>query len=205
MEISCSTLFKLVDKIEEDPEPVYFFLAHRIVGTTLLVPILIFGPVRNILVVLVVAKSRSLCSSTYCYLVSLAIVDCIVWMATVPQEIVSYYLLENEWVWGDIGCSLSVFWQNLGITVSFLSLVAATVERWVQIKIKQVSCAGIQKIKCFFFRYLATCKPNLTQLMCTICSALRTVYGYGHLLFCSRFHGYFSLLRSQFISKVIQF
>jgi len=29
-------------------------------------------------------------------------------------------------VWGDIGCSLSAFWQNLGIT---LSLVAATVER----------------------------------------------------------------------------
>jgi len=130
MEINCSTPFNPVDEIEEDPEPVYFPLIYRIVGTVLQVPILICGLLGNSLVVFVLAKSRSLWSPTNCYLVSLAIADCIVLMVTV-QEIVSYYLLENEWIWGDVGCSLSAFWQNLGITASSLSLVAVTVQRWV--------------------------------------------------------------------------
>ncbi|ODM88047.1 Thyrotropin-releasing hormone receptor [Orchesella cincta] len=85
-----------------------------------------------------------------CYLVSLAVADCIVLVAAVPQEIVSYYLLGSEWIWGDSGCALSVFCQNLGINASSLCVAAFTVER-----------------------YIAICKPFLAQTMCTCRRALK--------------------------------
>ncbi|KAG8227547.1 hypothetical protein J437_LFUL000647 [Ladona fulva] len=56
--------------------------------------ILAVGVAGNALVVAVVARSRSMRSPTNCYLVSLAIADSIVLIAAVPNEILSYYLIE---------------------------------------------------------------------------------------------------------------
>jgi len=112
---------------EEDP--IYFPLSYRIVGTIIQGIIFLGGFLGNILVVFVVARSSSMWSPTNCYLVSLAIADCIVLAAAVPQEIVSYYLPGSEWIWGDAGCALSVFSQNLGINASSLCVAAFTVER----------------------------------------------------------------------------
>ncbi|XP_047117292.1 thyrotropin-releasing hormone receptor-like [Schistocerca piceifrons] len=65
--------------------------------------------------------------------VSLAVADCLVLVASVPNEILSYYLVGNQWLWGDVGCAAFVFCQNLGINASALSLVAFTVERYIAI------------------------------------------------------------------------
>ncbi|CAL8120948.1 unnamed protein product [Orchesella dallaii] len=143
---------------DHDPEfwtqdPIYFPLSYRITGTILLGFIFILGIIGNLLVVYVVARSRSMWSPTNCYLVSLAIADCIVLVASVPQEIVSFYLPGSEWIWGDVGCVLSVFLQNLGINASSLCVAAFTVER-----------------------YIAICKPFLAQAMCTLRRALKIVF-----------------------------
>lgn len=53
-------------------------------------------------------------SPTNCYLVSLAAADCVVLIASVPNEILSYYVIGSQWIWGPIGCAIFVFLQNLG-------------------------------------------------------------------------------------------
>ncbi|MCL4135246.1 UNVERIFIED_CONTAM: hypothetical protein GTU68_028788 [Idotea baltica] len=96
------------------------------------------------MVVTVVAKNRNMITPTNCYLVSLAVADCSVLVAAVPQEIVSYYLIGNHWIWGKIGCAVMIFLQQLGINASSLSLTAFTIER-----------------------YIAICHPMKAQTVCT--------------------------------------
>ncbi|XP_049787842.1 thyrotropin-releasing hormone receptor-like [Schistocerca cancellata] len=83
-------------------------------------------------------------------LVSLAVADCLVLVASVPNEIASYYLVGNQWLWGDVGCAAFVFCQNLGINASALSLVAFTVER-----------------------YIAICRPLRAHALCSVSRAQR--------------------------------
>lgn len=118
-------------------DPVYFSHSYRIVGTFFQGLIFLIGVLGNILVVFVVAKTKSMHSPTNCYLVSLAIADCIVLIAAIPQEIVSYYIVGSRWIWGDVGCALLIFFQNLGINASSLSLAAFTIERYVLKKRKK--------------------------------------------------------------------
>ena len=49
------------------------------------------------------------------------------------QEVLSYHLLGNRWVWGGVGCSLMVYCQFVAMNVSSLSLLAFTVERYIAI------------------------------------------------------------------------
>lgn len=114
-------------------EPQYFSYRYRFVGTFFISIVFIVGVLGNAMVVLVVTRVRSLHSPTNCYLLSLAVADTVVLFAAVPQEILSYYLVGNQWIWGDIGCALFIFSQNLGINASSLSLVAFTVERYIAI------------------------------------------------------------------------
>jgi len=110
-------------------DPAYFSYSYRIIGTFFQSIILLVGVLGNAMVVLVVAKTKSMRSPTNCYLVSLAIADCVALIASIPQEIVSYYLVGSQWIWGDVGCALLIFLQNLGINASSLSLTAFTIER----------------------------------------------------------------------------
>ena len=86
--------------------------------------------------------------------VSLAAADCVVLLSSVPNEILSYFIVGNEWVWGRLGCALFVFVQNLGINVSSLSLTAFTVER-----------------------YIAICHPMKAQSVCTVQRAKKIIAG----------------------------
>lgn len=125
--------------------PAYYSYMYRIIGTLFQGIILIIGVIGNVMVVIVVAKNKNMATPTNCYLVSLAIADCAVLIAAVPQEIVSYYLIGNHWIWGHVGCAIMVFLQNLGINASSLSLTAFTVER-----------------------YIAICHPMKAQTVCTV-------------------------------------
>ncbi|KAF6215334.1 hypothetical protein GE061_010086 [Apolygus lucorum] len=114
-------------------DPQYFSYLYRFVGTFFISIVFIVGVLGNAMVVLVVTRVRALHSPTNCYLLSLAVADTVVLLAAVPNEILSYYLVGNQWLWGDIGCALFIFCQNLGINASSLSLVAFTVERYIAI------------------------------------------------------------------------
>ncbi|XP_069165093.1 LOW QUALITY PROTEIN: thyrotropin-releasing hormone receptor [Procambarus clarkii] len=125
--------------------PEYYSYVYRIIGTLFQGIIFIIGVIGNVMVVIVVARNKNMATPTNCYLVSLAIADCAVLIAAVPQEIVSYYLIGNHWIWGHVGCAIMIFLQNLGINASSLSLTAFTVER-----------------------YIAICHPMKAQTVCTV-------------------------------------
>ncbi|KAB7495716.1 Thyrotropin-releasing hormone receptor [Armadillidium nasatum] len=141
--------------------PEYFSYIYRIIGTFFQGIIFVIGVIGNVMVVIVVAKNRNMSTPTNCYLVSLAIADCIVLVAAVPQEIVSYYLIGNQWIWGKIGCSLLIFFQNLGINASSLSLTAFTIERYIAIchPIKAQTVCTVERAKkiTFFVWFIAIC------------------------------------------------
>ena len=132
--------------------PQFYSYSYRIVGTIFQGFVLFVGVLGNSMVVYVVARTKSMHSPTNCYLVSLAIADCIVLIAAVPQEILSYYLVGEKWIWGEYGCAAFVFFQNLGINASSLSLTAFTVER-----------------------YIAICHPMKAQSVCTVSRAKRII------------------------------
>ncbi|XP_054165095.1 thyrotropin-releasing hormone receptor-like [Oppia nitens] len=106
------------------------------------------------MVVIVVFKTRGMKTPTNCYLVSLSIADLIVLLASVPAEIVAYYLLGDKWIWGRLGCALLVFFQYFGINASSLSITAFTIER-----------------------YIAICHPMRAQKICTVHRAKRIIAG----------------------------
>lgn len=134
------------------PNADYFSHRYRVIGTFFQGIIFLIGVIGNATVVIVVSKVRSLRTPTNCYLVSLAVADSAVLIASVPNEIFSYYLVGNRWLWGEVGCRLIIFFQNLGINASSLSLIAFTVER-----------------------YIAICHPMKAHKMCTLGRAKRII------------------------------
>ncbi|CAG2180424.1 unnamed protein product, partial [Oppiella nova] len=135
-------------------DPQYYSLPYTIIGTIFQGIILIVGVLGNIMVVIVVFKSRGMKTPTNCYLVSLSIADLIVLMASVPNEIIAYFVLGDKWIWGSVGCALFIFFQYFGINASSLSITAFTVER-----------------------YIAICHPMKAQKICTVHRAKRIIMG----------------------------
>ncbi|KAI1309464.1 Thyrotropin-releasing hormone receptor [Halotydeus destructor] len=99
-------------------DPSYYAVPYRIIGTIFQGFILLIGVLGNIMVVIVVMRTRSMKTPTNCYLVSLSIADLMVLVSAVPNEILSYYVLGEQWVWGQVGCGLFIFCQYLGINAS---------------------------------------------------------------------------------------
>lgn len=135
-------------------DPAYYSIKYRIVGTVFQGIVLIVGVLGNIMVVIVVTQTRSMHTPTNCYLVSLSIADFMTLLASVPNEILAYYLLGDEWIWGRVGCAIFIFLQYLGINVSALSITAFTVER-----------------------YIAICHPMKAQIVCTVSRAKKIIIG----------------------------
>ncbi|KAK1139521.1 thyrotropin-releasing hormone receptor-like [Acipenser oxyrinchus oxyrinchus] len=88
------------------------------------------GIAGNIMVVLVVLRTKHMMTPTNCYLVSLAIADLIVLLAAgLPNisEVVA------SWIYGYTGCLCITYLQYLGINVSSCSITAFTIERYIAI------------------------------------------------------------------------
>ena len=96
---------------------------------------------------------------------SLSVADTITLVSTVPQEILSYHIIGNLWVWGHFTCKIYVFLNNLGINASALSLTAFTIERYIAIchpirakSICRVSRANKIIVGCWIFAIIY-CTP----------------------------------------------
>lgn len=81
--------------------------------------IFILGIVGNVLLILTVRRTRGFHTSTYCYLVSLAWADIIVLLSAVPEAIVSHHT-GIRWYSGQVGCSVMIFTNFLGINAGSL-------------------------------------------------------------------------------------
>ncbi|XP_076373287.1 thyrotropin-releasing hormone receptor-like [Tachypleus tridentatus] len=142
------------ENVTDYQNPTYYSLNYRIVGTIFQGVILLVGALGNTMVVIVVTKTRSMLTPTNCYLVSLSIADLMVLIASVPNEVLSYFLLGDEWIWGRAGCIIFIFLQYLGINASSLSITAFTIER-----------------------YIAICHPMKAQMVCTVNRAKKIIIG----------------------------
>ncbi|XP_013773150.2 thyrotropin-releasing hormone receptor-like [Limulus polyphemus] len=151
---ACNITMDIISTSTTLPEPSFYPMHYRIIGTTFQGLIFLTGVLGNIMVVIVVTKTRSMLTTTNCYLVNLSLADLMVLVASVPNEVLSYYLLGDEWIWGRAGCVIFIFLQYLGINASSLSITAFTVER-----------------------YIAICHPMKAQMVCTVNRAKKIIIG----------------------------
>ncbi|MGH0130798.1 UNVERIFIED_CONTAM: hypothetical protein FKN15_071465 [Acipenser sinensis] len=119
-----STLSEALKKMPQD--------SIEVQVVTILLALLICGVgiAGNIMVVLVVLRTKHMMTPTNCYLVSLAIADLIVLLAAgLPNisEVVA------SWIYGYTGCLCITYLQYLGINVSSCSITAFTIERYIAI------------------------------------------------------------------------
>ncbi|XP_061759588.1 thyrotropin-releasing hormone receptor [Nerophis ophidion] len=109
------------------------------------------GIAGNIMVVLVVLRTKHMVTPTNCYLVSLAVADLIVLLAAgLPNisDVVAF------WIYGYTGCLCITYLQYLGINVSSCSITAFTIER-----------------------YIAICHSIKAQFICTVSRAKKIIAG----------------------------
>ncbi|XP_036866812.2 thyrotropin-releasing hormone receptor isoform X1 [Manis javanica] len=121
------------------------------VATILLVLVICgLGIAGNIMVVLVVLRTKHMRTPTNCYLVSLAVADLMVLVAAgLPNITDSIY---GSWVYGYVGCLCITYLQYLGINASSCSITAFTIER-----------------------YIAICHPIKAQFLCTFSRAKKII------------------------------
>lgn len=141
---------------------------YRTISVVINVLIFVVGMVGNILVIVVVLRTRSMRTPTNCYLVSLAVTDCLVLLSATLPAIPETFFQIDEWPFGRVLCSLLVFLQYLGVDTSSLSITAFTIER-----------------------YVAVCHPLKSQTMCTVKRAKRIIVGIWifSILYCSPWLG----------------
>ncbi|KAG7472034.1 hypothetical protein MATL_G00104280 [Megalops atlanticus] len=140
------------------------------------------GIAGNIMVVLVVLRTKHMMTPTNCYLVSLAFADLIVLLAAgLPNisEVVA------SWVYGYAGCLCITYLQYLGINVSSCSITAFTVERYIAIchSIKAQFICTVSRAK-----KIIACVWIFTSLYCIMWFFLvdtnETVYADGVVVRC---------------------
>ncbi|KAL6077025.1 hypothetical protein STEG23_008404, partial [Scotinomys teguina] len=125
-------------------------LEYQVVTILLVLIICGLGIVGNIMVVLVVMRTKHMRTPTNCYLVSLAVADLMVLVAAgLPNITDSIY---GSWVYGYAGCLCITYLQYLGINASSCSITAFTIER-----------------------YIAICHPIKAQFLCTFSRAKKII------------------------------
>ncbi|XP_014734790.1 PREDICTED: thyrotropin-releasing hormone receptor [Sturnus vulgaris] len=123
---------------------------YQVVTILLVLLICGLGIVGNIMVVLVVLRTKHMRTPTNCYLVSLAVADLMVLVAAgLPNITESLY---RSWVYGYVGCLCITYLQYLGINASSFSIAAFTIER-----------------------YIAICHPIKAQFLCTFSRAKKII------------------------------
>lgn len=126
-------------------------LEEQVITIFLTMLICVVGIAGNIMVVLVVLRTKHMVTPTNCYLVSLAAADLIVLLAAGLPNISDAVAF---WIYGYTGCLCITYLQYLGINVSSCSITAFTVER-----------------------YIAICHSIRAQFICTVSRAKRIIAG----------------------------
>ncbi|XP_032897154.1 thyrotropin-releasing hormone receptor [Amblyraja radiata] len=125
-------------------------LEYQVVTILLVLLICGMGIAGNVMVVLVVVKTKHMRTPTNCYLVSLAIADLVVLLAAGLPNITES--VAASWVYGYAGCLCITYLQYLGINASSCSITAFTIER-----------------------YIAICHPIKAQFICTVSRAKKII------------------------------
>ncbi|XP_073326625.1 thyrotropin-releasing hormone receptor-like [Pagrus major] len=146
-----TTFFQDVARVVNLTEMPLNPLEEQVITIFLTMLICVVGIAGNIMVVLVVLRTKHMVTPTNCYLVSLAAADLIVLLAAgLPNisDVVAF------WIYGYTGCLCITYLQYLGINVSSCSITAFTIER-----------------------YIAICHSIKAQFICTVSRAKRIIAG----------------------------
>ncbi|KAI6232653.1 Thyroliberin receptor [Aphelenchoides fujianensis] len=103
----------------------------RVIMTTIFLLLTVMGVVGNLMVITVVLRVPGMITPTNCYLTSLAVSDCLFFVATAPTEL--SLLHSAEYIFGPIGCAVFSYLPYLAINTSSLSITAFTIERFIGI------------------------------------------------------------------------
>lgn len=140
------------------------------------------GIAGNIMVVLVVLRTKHMMTPTNCYLVSLAIADLVVLLAAGLPNISE---VVDSWIYGYAGCLCITYLQYLGINVSSCSITAFTIERYIAIchSIKaQFICTVSRAKRIISFVWIFTSLYCMMWLF--LVDTNKTVYANGVLVSC---------------------
>ncbi|XP_070201458.1 thyrotropin-releasing hormone receptor-like [Littorina saxatilis] len=134
------------------PHPQYYDPLYQGVAVALSAIVFTVGIVGNILVVIVIARTRSMHTTTNCYLLSLAVADCLVLLSATLPAVPETFFRIDEWPFGRALCSILIYVQYVGVDASSFSITAFTIER-----------------------YIAICHPMRAQTMCTVSRAKKII------------------------------
>uniref|UniRef100_A0A915CX01 Thyrotropin-releasing hormone receptor n=1 Tax=Ditylenchus dipsaci TaxID=166011 RepID=A0A915CX01_9BILA len=117
--------------IEDEDE--YWPTHIRLIMSVIFIVLSVVGIVGNILVVVVVKKVPGMITPTNCYLVSLAISDCMFFVAAAPTELSYLHVASSKYIFGGIWLFDVSYLPYLAINTSSMSITAFTVERFIGI------------------------------------------------------------------------
>lgn len=88
--------------------PQFYDPLYKIVGFIFVGAIFIVGLVGNLMVILVVWRTRSMRTPTNCYLVSLAVADILLLVSAPLPTLIEFFLIVDQSVFGAVGCAAMV-------------------------------------------------------------------------------------------------
>ncbi|XP_014678987.1 PREDICTED: neuropeptide FF receptor 2-like [Priapulus caudatus] len=95
------------------------------------IAVFVVGLVGNLFVFAVVARYRSMRTVTYTFLVNLAVGDVMVVIICMPMTLGS--TVYRLWIYGDVMCRLTPFIQGVSVSVSVLTLLLVSLDRYYKI------------------------------------------------------------------------
>ena len=88
--------------------PQYYDPLYKIIGFVFVSVIFVVGLVGNLMVILVVWRTRSMRTPTNCYLVSLAVADILLLVSAPLPTLIELFLIMDQSIFGAVGCAAMV-------------------------------------------------------------------------------------------------
>lgn len=113
-----------------------FSSVENVIQIVALVAILVLSLIGNITIIYVVLR-KNLRKSNDLFLMNMAISDLIFPLMILPREITVYHTKDIAWpfdgVWGDLSCKMYAFLESVSPSVSILTLICMTIDRFCAI------------------------------------------------------------------------
>uniref|UniRef100_A0A6G1SLG5 Growth hormone secretagogue receptor type 1 n=1 Tax=Aceria tosichella TaxID=561515 RepID=A0A6G1SLG5_9ACAR len=116
-----------------DGDSVKFPLYMRLIATFVCLIIFTVGVCGNLLVPLVVIKTKYLRNSTNLFLINLSIADLLVLIVCMPTVLIELHSRPETWLLGEAMCKLSNFIEMLAANGSIFTILAISFERYYAI------------------------------------------------------------------------
>lgn len=100
---------------------------RQIIWTILFFGMIIVATGGNLIVIWIVLRHKRMRTVTNYFLVNLSIADAMV--STLNVMFNYFYILDNNWIFGDANCKISQFIANITICASVFTLMAISIDR----------------------------------------------------------------------------